>query len=188
VGKVPKKKVKAKTRKPGGKLTETQQINLVGGRGIKALMAGAGMSSGKPAHCFNREEERRKAWEQNRDSLFYLEHISGKGFVERAPFTRGPGWWDYEAPEPKRIIKNGEYYGLAEEVEGKGWCFFSNKVLYKLKPEYVDKYRHYTDAPEMEYETTKDYLIRLDLVTSWDIEREQAICCDCKKERSEHNA
>ena len=101
---MPKKRVKEKKRKPGGRLTEEQVINLLGyfEHSILPAISGSMEALLSKGIIFESEEARRQAWEENRDRLFYLRHDDDKGLVEREAYTRPAAWWNYEAPEPKQ--------------------------------------------------------------------------------------
>jgi hypothetical protein len=96
-------------------------------------------------------EEVRAAWVSMGDALL-AQHLAGvedlgdAGSVlaaERGPGTRPWGWWEFEAPEPRRQIADGP-----EPVEGAP-LWFGVPQFYRGIP------------PEGMYETQADYLARL---------------------------
>ena len=58
---------------------------------------------------FEDEEHRRQLWEHNRDFLIDKD-VGNQWLYTRRPGTRPAGWWDYEAPEPRRDLESEEDY------------------------------------------------------------------------------
>ena len=85
-------------------------------------------------------EYRREAWELCREALM----------TEATPGTRPAGWWDYEAPEPRRRLG-----GTGTPIPGRG--------LHRGKPgAYFDDYSN-EDPPR--FESEEAYLARHGLLT-----------------------
>jgi hypothetical protein len=74
------------------------------------------------------------------------------------PFSRCWAWWKFEAPEPRRRI-GGEGIAAIDSADCPTWA----KKLSFGRPTVWDD--DYGDETETWFETQKDYLIRLDLLT-----------------------
>ena len=138
----------SRASKPANILTEDQTMDLLEGWSLSSKQG-----------SFKSEEHRRELWEQNRENLLNKKAVGfGESVIEREPFTRPAAWWDYEAPEPRRVIKNSEYW---RHIEG---YHFGKMRLIELEKPFEQMYFSYSEAPELEYESEKDYLTRLNLL------------------------
>lgn len=107
-------------------LTDEQRDNLLD-RGMPAVL-----------RIFTSEQARRRAWQASRDGLL-------AEYVRTNPLSRPRAWWDYDAPEPRRVVSGPP---LPEGV-----------VLSCGVPRC-----HAPGDPEREYETEAAYLRRLGLL------------------------
>jgi hypothetical protein len=110
---------------------------------------------------FKNENHRRNTWNKHRNYIMSLQGkpCQGQAFglsqgVYFGFFERPAAWWDYEAPEPRRLL-SGDPKGALPE-----------KGLLKGKPRFFKDYQTYQT---LIYETEKQYLIRLNLLN--DVEK-----------------
>jgi hypothetical protein len=115
-------------------------------------------------------EAEREAWMANRDELlgYWLQDAAewaragGKsdwGYPEPGgPFTRPAAWWKYESREPRKRI-GGEGIAAIDSDACPDWAA---KLSFGHPTVWDDDYG---DEVESWYETERDYLIRLKLLT-----------------------
>lgn len=107
--------------------------------------------------------ERRAFWKQNKDFLIDKTFTVG-GIVTRAPGTRPLPWWQFDAPEHRRIVKGAEYWIIDDRDawrNSKG-CFARTRPRPGWKA---------AGMPPLVYETEAAYLKRLNLLLPGEAER-----------------
>lgn len=126
-------------------LTPDQAMQLVQGFTLDGAEPNYHHPRESPLHgCpFEDIEHMRQCWEENR-----------KRFLEQAePFKRPWGWWEFDAPEPRR--REPVLYGFGSA----GWSYYPPETtgLYEPKPtereesdrEYLMRHRHLLTATEL---------------------------------------
>jgi len=108
---------------------------------------------------FKNETERRRVWEKNREYIFSLQGqkcrdesfgLNSAIDVYFELFKRPAAWWDFEAPEPRRMLTGDPTAIIPEDGLRKGIprCFRSRE-----------------EWQQMVFESEKDFLIRHGLLT-----------------------
>lgn len=165
-----------RTRNRTPELTEAQVEHLLTGRAVKT--------------DFSYPEDQRKSdWRKYKKSLmkYWISDLKEKyrkdpekyadeiiGFaMPKGPFTRPAAWWDYNAPEPRHCLNYDESEiccyndalpchlqtgNYSEDLKKTRRCLNSGVPFQPLR--FKDGQRRVA-----EFETEKDYLIRLDLLT-----------------------
>lgn len=147
-------KMVRKSIKNNNKLTADQVYDLLTGLSFEG---------------FPSEEARRRAWERNRAFLIDKD-IRDNKIIKREPGTRPLAFWKYEAPEPRRIIENGQYWKPAPGYE-ESWRGYFGMYACMLPAVKNLKIGQYSKHYESEYE----YLKRLNLLLPG--EKEEALNC-----------
>ena len=117
------------TYKRGESMTPGQRQNLLHG-------------TGEP---FDTDDARRQAWQQHRAELICEAVAAG---------VMPAAWWEYDATEPRRIIRHGEYW-LASKDTVRGV-----PVRHWIRPQFADDY----GTPSPEYETERQYIERMGIL------------------------
>lgn len=112
---------------------------------------------------FQSEEHRRQVWEDNREFLINKDANGDAELAQREPGTRPAAWWDYDSPEPRKIIKNAQFWEHREPpyMKKRGespYSFGISKVMHPVEGWSAAGY------PLAEYESEADYLQRLGLL------------------------
>jgi len=151
---MPNKPARAKQRRHVNTMTDAQ---------LEHLLFGWNMLDGDQG--FHTEEERRECWSHNREYIMGLQGLQGQGKsmeLERGLyfdfFTRPDAWWDYDAPELRRLLSGDP---LRSELppgwkRGKLGCGLQKPTAVRLgKPTIgIDINR------PSEYESQQAYLLR----------------------------
>ena len=139
--------------KKGSGLTENQLLHLLTGDCFDSMEGRA------PGFPFRSDDHRRQLWRENRHRLIDKDVGDDDGLVKREPGTRPAAWWSYDAPEPRRIIKNAEYWQLPQGEE-EGWRRYGgmHPIMHPVDGWSAAGY------PLQEYESEADYLRRLGLL------------------------
>ena len=147
---MPRKRVRSK-KKNRGELTEDQLHHLLIG-----LCAGDDFP-------FKSEEHRRELWERHKAFLITkdLSPDDNLALVDREPGTRPHAWWNYDAPEPRRIVKNAEYWRPIPGEENSWRAHFGMHTV--LLPANNEAWPE-ENFPFWRYETEYEYLKRLGLL------------------------
>jgi hypothetical protein len=135
---VPKKQRKDKRKKAVG-LTESQIQHLVLGWCIDSPVRW----HERLGFPFKDETHRKEAWTENRDFLMTLRNDE-PSFSTYPQGTRPGAWWDYDAPEPRKLI-SGTFVAIGDD-------------LFRGIP------KRFEDKPVAKWETEFQYLERLDLL------------------------
>ena len=165
-----KRRGPGRRRRGGEQLAANQRESLLTGLDYPTLGRGFGDAEGETDRETDRKTDRktdskRQAWERHRETL--LGYWAGsttatpstpgaRGDLGKprpgGPGTRPWGWWQYDAPEPRRRIT-----GQGEPAEGSPLAFGIPTRWRSIDPD---------DPPR--YETERAYLERLDLLTPAD--------------------
>ena len=110
------------------------------------------------------ETERKKDWQKYKDPLMTYWFTEPKdvdeiiGFAKPGGlFTRPAAWWDYEAPERRKCL-NMDISKHPVFDDSKQWAF-------DKWAKGIPKVGWRKDGQSPQFETQKEYLIRLDLLT-----------------------
>ena len=145
---MPKKQRKDKRKKAVG-LTESQIHHLISGWCIDSPVRW----HERLGFPFKDEDHRKEAWGENRDFLMTLrnDELSYGTYLQG---TRPGAWWDYDAPEPRKLI-SGTFVAVGND-------------LFRGIP------KRFEDKPVAKWETEFQYLERLDLLFPGEKEVEKA--------------
>ena len=108
---------------------------------------------------FTNNENRKICWFQNRDFIIGLQGLKelpksiGAFFTRKVfdYFERPAGWWDYEAPEMRRVIKG------KIEIPGDACVWKDSNTFGKQAA---------VNWQDIEYESQKDYLMRVGVLNN----------------------
>lgn len=144
---------KRRSKKGGSRLSENQVLHLLLGFCFNSF---EGRALDFP---FRDEAHQRQLWNENRDRLINKDVGDGGGPVRREPGTRPAAFWAFDAPEPRRIIQNAEYWQPPPGKENDWRRYWGMHPI--LHP--VDNWEE-AGYPLPEYETEASYLRRLKLL------------------------
>ncbi len=135
--------------------------SLLTGREMEHLILGFEILDEKEAP-FNSDKQRRRCWKKHRNHILALQgqKAQGESFglssgVYFDFFTRPAAWWDYDTPEPRRLLKGDPADALPEHGYLKGVPV---------------NHRSFEARQEKKYESEVEYLQRHGFLT--DTEKE----------------